>query len=157
LGFSPSGSTHALPFCFCYCHSRLGPPQPIYSPYPEYESDWAKKGLQGKCIVRLSIDPSTGTTTGVRIIKSTGNNELDGAALAACSRWRFKPWSYQQLEIPFEFRAPLATKPTGRVPTAPVYAAKPPAPKPAPAHNLYYVVPIAIIVFFIGAALRRRR
>jgi hypothetical protein len=68
---SPSVSATATP--------RLGPPQPIYSPYPEYESDWAKKGLQGKCIVRLSIDPSTGTTTGVRIIKSTGNNELDGA------------------------------------------------------------------------------
>jgi hypothetical protein len=43
-----------------------------------------------------------------------------------------------------------------RLPSRPA-SAKPPAPKPAPAHNLYYVVPIAIIVFVIGAALRRRR
>ena len=68
---------------------RLGPPQAIYSPYPEYDTDWNKRGLQGKCIVRFTIDPTTGITTGVKIEKSSGSKELDGAALAACSTWRF--------------------------------------------------------------------
>jgi hypothetical protein len=45
---------------------RLGPPQAIYSPYPEYDTDWNKKGLQGKCIVRFTIDPTTGITTVLR-------------------------------------------------------------------------------------------
>jgi len=135
---------------------RLGPPQAIYSPYPEYDTDWNKKGLQGKCIVRFTIDPTTGITTGVKIEKSSGSKELDGAALAACSIWRFKPWSYPQLTIPFEFR-PSKSTPTSP-PSAP-YIAKPVASKPAaaPAHNLFYLIPIAILAFAGVALMRRRR
>jgi TonB family protein len=136
---------------------RLGPPQAIYSPYPEYDADWNKKGLQGKCFVRLTIDPTTGITTGVKIEKSSGSKELDGAALAACSNWRFKPWSYPQLTIPFEFR-PAKTTITSSSPAR--YTAKPGTSKtaPAPNHNLYYlIIPIAILAFVLGALMRRRR
>ena len=135
---------------------RLGPPQAIYSPYPEYDTDWSKKGLQGKCIVRFTIDPTTGITTGVKIEKSSGSKELDGAALAACSTWRFKPWSYPQLTIPFEFRP--SKSPATSPPSAP-YTAKPVASKPAlaPTHILYYLIPVAILAFAVGALMRRRR
>jgi hypothetical protein len=35
--------------------------------------------------------------------KSTGNSQLDGAALAAYSQWRFQPGTGSQVRIPIEF------------------------------------------------------
>jgi Periplasmic protein TonB, links inner and outer membranes len=73
-------------------------PQAIYSPQPVYRSEWAKQGLTGKGVVLVTIDPKTGMVTGTRMLQSTGNKLLDGAAwrhiqngassLAACRKSR---------------------------------------------------------------------
>src|SRR6516165_3855191 len=83
-------------------------PKPVYSPAPVYRPEWMKQGLAGKGIVLVSIDPKTGTVTGVRMLQSTGNQLLDGAALQAYSQWRFEPGSVPQVKMPIEFasRAP---------------------------------------------------
>jgi TonB family C-terminal domain len=47
------------------------------------------------------------------MLESTGNKQLDGAALEAYSQWRFQPGTGSQVKIPIEF----ASRP------------KPPAPK----------------------------
>jgi hypothetical protein len=46
------------------------------------------------------------------MLQSTGNKQLDGAALEAYSQWRFQPGTGSQVKIPFEF----ATRP--KPPTA---------------------------------------
>src|SRR4029453_12742165 len=63
------------------------PPQPraIYTPKPVYRPEWTKQGLAGKGVVLVTIDNQTGMVTGARMLTSTGNQQLDGAALQAYS------------------------------------------------------------------------
>ena len=82
---------------------RVPLPQAIYTPQPVYRPEWAKQGLAGKGVVLVTIDPKTGTVVGVHMLQSTGNNLLDGAALDAYSKWRFKPGSIPQVKMPVEF------------------------------------------------------
>lgn len=97
----------------------LARPQAIYTPMPIYRPEWAKQGLTGKGVVLVTIDKETGKVTGARMLESTGNQLLDGAALQAYSQWRFKPGSVTQLKMPIEFkkRPPTPTS-TKKVPPA---------------------------------------
>ena len=117
------------------------PPRAIYTPKPVYRAEWAKQGLTGKGVVLVNIDKQTGNVTGARMLTSTGNQQLDGAALQAYSQWRFDPRTVavSQLKIPIEF----ANRP-------PPQAAKRTLPKP---------VIILIVLAIAGGAvgiLRRR-
>jgi len=97
----------------CSLHAQVGPPaaarqQPpkaIYTPQPAYRPEWAKQGLAGKGVVLVTIDQQTGKVTGARMLQSTGNKLLDGAALEAYSQWRFQPGTGSQVKIPIEFAA----------------------------------------------------
>ena len=118
------------------------PPRAVYTPAPVYRPEWAKQGLTGKGVVLVTIDKQTGNVTGVRMLTSTGNQQLDGAALQAYSQWRFDPRTVavSQLKIPIEF-------------------AKRPAPQPAK-RTLPQPVILLIILAIAGAAigfLRRRK
>src|SRR4030095_12592504 len=81
------------------------PPRAVYTPKPQYRAEWAKQGLTGKGVVLVTIDKQTGNVTGARMLTTTGNQQLDGAALQAYSQWRFDPRtvSVSQLKIPIEF------------------------------------------------------
>src|SRR4029077_18331475 len=106
-------------------------PKAIYTPKPVYRPEWAKQGLTGNGVVLVTIDQQTGRVTGVRMLQSTGNKQLDGAALEAYSQWRFQPGTGSQVKIPIEF----ATRP------------KPPAPKrTAPQPAILY--PLLILLGF---------
>jgi len=90
----------------------------------------------------ITIDKQTGNVTGARMLTSTGNQQLDGAALQAYSQWRFDPRTVavSQLKIPIEF----AKRP------APA-TAKRSLPKP-----IILLIVLAIAVAAMGF-LRRRR
>ena len=81
------------------------PPRATYTPKPVYRAEWAKQGLTGKGVVLVTIDKQTGMVTGARMLTTTGNQQLDGAALQAYSQWRFDPKTVavSQLKIPIEF------------------------------------------------------
>ena len=79
------------------------PLKAIYTPKPVYRPEWAKQGLTGKGVVLVTIDKETGKVTGARMLQSTGNKLLDGAALEAYSQWRFQPGTVSQVKIPIEF------------------------------------------------------
>lgn len=79
------------------------PLKAIYTPAPVYRAEWAKQGLTGKGVVLVSIDRQTGKVTGARMLTSTGNKQLDGAALEAYSQWRFQSGTAPQVKIPIEF------------------------------------------------------
>jgi TonB family protein len=111
------------------------PPRAVYTPKPEYRAEWAKQGLTGKGVVLVTIDKQTGNVTGVRMLTSTGNQQLDGAALQAYSQWRFDPrtMAVSQLKIPIEF-------------------AKRPTPQPAK-RNLPQPVALLVILAIAMAAI----
>ena len=78
------------------------PLKAIYTPKPVYRAEWTKQGFTGKGVVLVTID-ETGKVTGARMLTSTGNKLLDGAALEAYSQWRFQPGTVSQVKIPIEF------------------------------------------------------
>ena len=114
----------------------------IYTPRPVYRPEWAKQGLAGKGVVLVTIDQQTGKVAGARMLQSTGNKQLDGAALEAYSQWRFQPGTGSQVKIPIEF----ANRP------------KPPPPKRTAAQPAI-LYPLLILLGFGVAviAMRTRR
>jgi len=120
------------------------PPKAIYTPKPVYRPEWTKQGLTGKGVVLVTIDKQTGKVTGARMLTSTGNQQLDGAALQAYSQWRFDPRTVtvSQLKIPIEF-------------------AQRPAPAPKTAKRTFPQPVIFVIVLVIAGAatmfFRKRR
>ncbi len=117
------------------------PPKAIYTPKPVYRPEWAKQGLTGKGVVLVTIDQQTGGVTGARMLQSTGNKQLDGAALETYSQWRFQPGSGSQVKIPIEF----ATRP------------KPPAPKrTAPQPVILYAL-LILVGFGVAMMMMRGR
>jgi TonB family protein len=140
LGLLSSSSLHAQ--TGTPAESRQLPPKAIYTPKPVYRPEWAKQGLAGKGVVLVMINQQTGKVTGARMLESTGNKQLDGAALEAYSQWRFQPGSGSQVKIPIEF----ATRPRPA-------ATKQKALQPAILYPLLVLVGFGVAVM----AMRRRR
>ena len=120
-------------------------PRAISSPKPVYRPEWAKQGLKGKGLVLVTIDTKTGKVSGVRMLQSTGNQLLDGAALQAYSQWRFEPGSVPQVKMPIEF----AYRPPGQT------AAKAAEPRPV-SYWLLIGVGIVAVLFALGKFLSQR-
>ena len=76
---------------------------PTYSFPPAYPREARDKGLTGKGVAVVKVDPVTGHVTSVSMVKSTGHDILDNAALRAFRQWRFRPRSITTLEIPIQF------------------------------------------------------
>lgn len=76
---------------------------PTYSSPPEYPREARENGLMGKGVAVLKVDPATGRVTSVSMVKSTGHEILDNAALRAFRQWRYRPGSITTFEIPIQF------------------------------------------------------
>jgi len=122
------------------------PPKAIYTPRPVYRPEWAKQGLTGKGVVLVTIDQQTGKVAGVRMLQSTGNKQLDGAALEAYSQWRFQPGTGSQVKIPIEF----ASRPKAPPPKAKVL-------KPAILYPLLILVGFGVAIIVMRARRRGAR
>jgi TonB family protein len=96
-------------------------PKAVFTPQPQYRNEWARQGLTGKGVVLVNIDKQTGNVTGARMLSSTGNQQLDGAALQAYSQWRFDPRTVavSQLKIPIAFANRPAPPTPSRTPLKP--------------------------------------
>ena len=67
----------------------------------------------------VTIDQQTGKVTGARMLESTGNKQLDRAALEAYSQWRFQPGTGSQVKIPIEFASRSKPPPPKRTASQP--------------------------------------
>ena len=76
---------------------------PTYSFAPAYRREARDKGLTGKSIAVVKVDPATGHVTSVSMVKSTGHDILDNSALRAFRQWRFPPRGITTFEIPIQF------------------------------------------------------
>jgi TonB family protein len=75
----------------------------IYAPPPDFPIEARERRLTGSGVALLYVDPRTGEVTSVRMEKSMGHAMLDQAALAAFSRWRFKPGCNREIHIPIRY------------------------------------------------------
>ena len=83
----------------------------ISAPPPEYPYDARRRNLQGSGMFILRVRPD-GTVARVDIEDSTGAPLLDRAAIAAYSKWRFKPGRVKAVRVPIHFTmAPYPRKP----------------------------------------------
>lgn len=88
------------------------PPRIIRSVQPEYPSAERNARIEGTAIVRLLID-TDGSVEEAVIVSSSGNSNLDNAAVNACYKWKFisaknsvgqKIRCYANLPITFKLR-----------------------------------------------------
>jgi TonB family protein len=70
------------------------------SPLPGDRTRW----YEGVGIFRLRIDPTTGATREITIVRSTGHTAFDRSALLALKLWRFKPQTWTQVDVPMLFQ-----------------------------------------------------
>jgi TonB family protein len=75
----------------------------LKAPAPVYPIECRARRITGSGIVLATVNTTTGTVIGTRMLKSTGNRLLDGSALEALSQWRFKPGTVSRVEIPITF------------------------------------------------------
>jgi protein TonB len=66
------------------------PPTPVSKIQPNYPSSLLSKGIGGKVLVTCVVDEN-GKVVSTSIKKSSGNAELDKAAVNAVTKWKFKP------------------------------------------------------------------
>jgi TonB family protein len=74
----------------------------IYAPRPEYPYDARRRNLQGSGMFILRVRPD-GTVARVDVEDSTGAPLLDQTAIAAYSKWRFKPGRVKAVRVPVHF------------------------------------------------------
>jgi TonB family protein len=69
---------------------------------PYYPISAIYKGWTGSGVAMLKID-TTGAVSSAQMLKSTGHQVLDRAAVYAFRQWHFKPGTLTSLRIPIEF------------------------------------------------------
>jgi len=75
---------------------------------PDYPYEADIRGITGSGVAMLKIDPRSGYVTSASMLKSTGQEILDDAALRAFREWRFEPRTLTIVKIPIEFTSSTA-------------------------------------------------
>ncbi len=78
----------------------------IYSIAPEYPAVALEKGIQGIVIVEANISAS-GLPINTNVKSSSGNLDLDQAAVASVSQWRFSPATQNGQAMNSMFEVPV--------------------------------------------------
>ena len=73
----------------------------IYHPEPNW---WglARRGMHGKVVCRLTIDPKTGEVTEVKVLRKTVYAQFNAAIVLTAFQWKFRPGTITQATVPFE-------------------------------------------------------
>jgi TonB family protein len=70
---------------------------------PEYPVAFVLHGAKGKGIFRLTINPKSGLVDELKIVQSTGYQDLNKLAAKALLQWQFRPGTPSPVEVPVEF------------------------------------------------------
>ena|ERR1700736_2813826 len=84
-------------------NAEAGAPGAVYAPKPQYPLAARERGLRGSGIFVCNLRPD-GTVASVAVVKTTGYDILDQAAISAFQKWRFKPGGSKSVEIPVKFQ-----------------------------------------------------
>jgi TonB family protein len=83
-------------------HPKLDYHAIVRAEAPAYPWEARRAHITGRGVVAIEIDAS-GKVVSCRMDPSTGNVELDRAALIAFRQWRFKPGTFPRIKIPIRF------------------------------------------------------
>ncbi|HEV3392548.1 MAG TPA: TonB family protein [Chthoniobacterales bacterium] len=70
---------------------------------PEYPMGFVIHGAKGKGRFRLTVNPRSGLVDEVKIVQSTGYQDLNKLAVKALLQWKFNPGTPSPVEVPVEF------------------------------------------------------
>ncbi len=76
---------------------------------PKYPPEEQRRGIQGTTVLIVSIDASGGVLD-VEVERSSGNRNLDRAAITAAKRWRFNPEVKNGQKVASRVRVPVEFK-----------------------------------------------
>jgi TonB family protein len=98
----------------------------VYAPPPQYPRAARRPGITGGGAAILDVVSRTGIVKSARMSPSTGDRDLDQAALKAFRQWRFKPGGASTVNVPIRFTMDRPTSPP--VTTSPHDALYTPSP-----------------------------
>ena len=75
----------------------------LFAPRPEYPYEARSRRVTGSGAATLTVDAASGSVIEVRMSQSTGSSILDGATLSAFRRWRFRPQTVSQVQVPITY------------------------------------------------------
>jgi TonB family protein len=81
---------------------------------PTYPFADRQRYHQGSGLFRITIDSKTGAAAHVTVLRSTGYASLDNSAMVALARWRWKPGTWKQVDMPITFE--MVSKPPTTLP-----------------------------------------
>jgi TonB family protein len=70
---------------------------------PEYPIGFVTHGAKGRGNFRLTINAKSGLVDEVKVVQSTGYQDLNKLAVKALLQWQFKPGTPSPVEVPVEF------------------------------------------------------
>ena len=73
----------------------------IYHPEPNW---WglARRGMRGKVVCQMTVDPKTGEVTQVKVLRKTAYAELNAEIVLTAFKWKFRPGTITQAKVPFD-------------------------------------------------------
>jgi len=70
---------------------------------PEYPIGFVLHGAKGKGVFRLTINAKSGLVDELKIVQSTGYQDLNKLAAKALLQWQFQPGTRSPVEVTVEF------------------------------------------------------
>jgi TonB family protein len=70
---------------------------------PEYPIAIVIHGAKGRGRFRLTVNRQTGLVDEVKVVQSTGYQDLNKLAVKALLQWKFQPGTASPVEVPVEF------------------------------------------------------
>lgn len=70
---------------------------------PEYPMGFVTHGAKGRGSFRLTINAKSGLVDEVKVVQSTGYQDLNKLAVKALLQWTFKPGTPSPVVVPVEF------------------------------------------------------
>ena len=75
----------------------------LYAPRPGYPYEARRGGITGSGIAELTVNPDAGIVIEARMAQSTGSAILDNATVETLQRWRFKPGTTANIQVPITY------------------------------------------------------
>jgi TonB family protein len=76
----------------------------ISAPLPDYPYEAKRAHVPGNGVCLITVDTTSGNVTSAIMTKSTGNALLDKITTDTFGRWRFKPGTVSQVQVPITYR-----------------------------------------------------
>lgn len=82
----------------------------VQTPPPDYPIELACSGVGGVSTLRVVVGPQ-GTPTDVSVTASSGNRQLDDAAMQRVREWKFNPATRNGQPVPTTIQVPVTFNP----------------------------------------------